>query len=132
MPIIEETDDPVDSTEKIIKFATTPMMSTYSLAFVIGEYAHVAKRSKSGVIVRVYMQPGRRRRAIFALDIAVRFLNIYPFYPLPKLDLIAFAGCLLNPIVGSFIMKVITFKSLNQMFNRLINLTGNLGPDHQL
>ena len=96
MPVIEETDDPVDSTKRVLKFATTPIMSTYLLCYVIGEYEYIEKPSKNGVAVRVYTAPGKTEQGKYSLDVAVRCLDFYEDYfqipyPLPKLDLIAIA-----------------------------------------
>ena len=96
MPVVEETDDPVDSTKRVLKFGTTPIMSTYLLAYVIGEYEYIEKPSKNGVAVRVYTAPGKTEQGKFSLDVAVRCLDFYEEYfkipyPLPKLDLIAIA-----------------------------------------
>ena len=101
MPVIEETDDPVDSSKRVLKFATTPIMSTYLLCYVIGEYEHVELLSKNGVPVRVYTPLGKTEQSKFALDIAVRCLDFYEAYfkipyPLPKLDLIALADFLFS------------------------------------
>ena len=105
MPVIEETDDPVDSSKRMIKFATTPIMSTYSLAYVIGEYEYIEKRSKNGVAIRVYTAPGKTVQGKFSLKMAIRFLNFHDSYPLPKLDLVAFAGHRCNLIVSSLSFK---------------------------
>lgn len=82
---------------KIISFARTPKMSTYLLAFIIGEFEFIQKKIKlSGkdTLVRVFTTAGKKHQAKFALDVAiksVKFFNKYfdiP-YPLPTLDLIA-------------------------------------------
>ncbi|MFA7310175.1 MAG: M1 family metallopeptidase [Candidatus Paceibacterota bacterium] len=79
---------------KTVTFAPTPLMSTYLLAFIVGEFECVQKRSKDGVLVRVFVTPGKKYQARFALDCAAKtisFFNTYfdiP-YPLPVLDLIA-------------------------------------------
>jgi puromycin-sensitive aminopeptidase len=79
---------------KTVRFAPTPRMSTYLLAFIVGDFEYVQKRSKDGVLVRVFVTPGKKHQAKFALDCAAKtidFFNAYfdiP-YPLPVLDLIA-------------------------------------------
>ena len=35
-------------------------MSTYLLAFVVGEFDHVSAMTKHGVVIRVYCPPGKR------------------------------------------------------------------------
>ena len=36
-------------------------MSTYLLAFVVGEFDHVSAMTKHGVVIRVYCPPGKPR-----------------------------------------------------------------------
>lgn len=79
---------------KIVKFAPTPKMSTYLLAFIVGDFEFLQTKTKSGITIRVFTTPSKKQQAKFALSIAQRsleFLNNYfkvP-YPLPTLDLIA-------------------------------------------
>ncbi len=79
---------------KVVSFAPTPRMSTYLLAFISGELEHIQKKSKTGVIVRVFTTKGKLKQARFALEFAVKTLEFYEKYfeikyPLPVLDLIA-------------------------------------------
>jgi len=76
------------------EYMTTPIMSTYLLAFCVGEFDYVAGTTKNGVSIRVFAPPGRSEQGRFALDVAIRTLDIYDDffglpYPLPKLDMIA-------------------------------------------
>ncbi|MDQ5971101.1 MAG: puromycin-sensitive aminopeptidase [Patescibacteria group bacterium] len=78
---------------KIISFAPTPKMSTYLLAFIIGDFEYVEKNAGQ-TLVRVYTTSGKKHQAKFALDTAIRCLEFYNKYfdipyPLPTLDLIA-------------------------------------------
>ncbi|XP_056647683.1 puromycin-sensitive aminopeptidase [Diorhabda sublineata] len=77
-------------------FETTPIMSTYLVAAVIGEYDYVEDRSSDGVLVRVYTPKGKTEQGLFALEVATKVLPYYKeyfniAYPLPKIDLIAIA-----------------------------------------
>ncbi len=79
---------------KIVKFAPTPKMSTYLLAFIIGDFEYLEKKTKNKTRVRVYTTPGKKHQAKFALDCAVKTLEFYEKYfdikyPLPVLDMIA-------------------------------------------
>ncbi len=79
---------------EIIKFAPTPKMSTYLLAFIVGDFEYLEKKSSRGVIVRVHTTPGKKHQAKFALDVAVKVLEFYEKYfdipyPLNTLDMIA-------------------------------------------
>jgi aminopeptidase N len=75
-------------------FETTPKMSTYLLAFVVGELDYLEAKTKDGVLVRAYATPEMVEHARFALDCAVKTLEFYNEYfdipyPLPKCDFIA-------------------------------------------
>ena len=101
MPIVEEHEDPMDKTKRMVKFATSPIMSTYLVCYVIGEYDYVEQHSERGIPVRVYTPLGKAEQGKFALDVAVRCLDFYERYfkieyPLPKLDLIALADFLFS------------------------------------
>ncbi len=79
---------------KLVHFAPTPKMSTYLLAYILGDFESVETKTKDGVRIRIFTTPGKKKQAKFALDVAKRsleFLNKYfaiP-YPLLVLDLIA-------------------------------------------
>ncbi|VEN47672.1 unnamed protein product [Callosobruchus maculatus] len=77
-------------------FEKTPIMSTYLVAAVIGEYDYVEDKSSDGVLVRVYTPKGKNEQGLFALEVATKVLPYYKeyfdiAYPLPKIDLIAIA-----------------------------------------
>jgi len=79
---------------KSVKFEQTPIMSTYLLAFLVGEFEYIETTNDEGVIVRVYTVPGKKEHGVFALDVAAKTLSFYKdyfgtAYPLPKLDMIA-------------------------------------------
>ncbi|CAF1583316.1 unnamed protein product [Didymodactylos carnosus] len=69
-------------------------MSTYLVAYVIGEYDYVEQTDPNGVLVRVYTPIGKKEQGLFALETTSRILPFYADYfgikyPLAKLDLIA-------------------------------------------
>lgn len=77
----------------LVKFQKTPIMSTYLLAIVVGEYDFLEKDLPSGVKIRVFTPKGKKDQGEFALDVACKALPYYSDYfqipyPLPKLDLI--------------------------------------------
>ncbi|KAH7980868.1 hypothetical protein HPB49_019741 [Dermacentor silvarum] len=79
---------------RVVTFATTPKMSTYLVAFVLGEYDYVEGTSDDGVLVRIYTPKGKSEQGNYALEVATRALPYYKnyfgiAYPLPKMDLIA-------------------------------------------
>lgn len=86
---IEENILEHESGYKLVEFAPTPKMSTYLLAFIVGEFEYI-----QGERVRVFTTPGKKEQARFALDVAIKCLDFYENYfgidyPLPVLDLIA-------------------------------------------
>lgn len=93
MPV--ETVKPIADTDlKVVRFARTPVMSTYLLAFVVGEFDHVSALTQNKTLVSVYTLPGQSAQGKFALDVGCRALDLYSAYfdspyPLPKLDMIA-------------------------------------------
>ncbi|ONK59336.1 uncharacterized protein A4U43_C08F5390 [Asparagus officinalis] len=91
MPVIEEK---VDGPVKTLYFEESPVMSTYLVAMVVGLFDYVEAISPDGVTVRVYCQVGKSNQGKFALDVAVRTLDLYKRYfdvpyVLPKLDMVA-------------------------------------------
>lgn len=77
-----------------LRFLDSPKMSTYLVAFVVGEFDFLQAQTRGGVLVRVYVPPGRAADGRFALDVATKALDGYDEYfgipyPLPKLDMVA-------------------------------------------
>lgn len=80
--------------KKAVTFNPTPLMSTYLLAFVVGELNYI-ETNDFRVPVRVYAPKDRDiEHGRFSLDLAAKTLDFYektfdsPF-PLPKMDMIA-------------------------------------------
>ena len=67
-PVISEKE--VGDKLKELKYDTSPIMSTYLLAFVVGEFDYVEKTDEDGVIVRVYTPTGKKEQGLFALDVS--------------------------------------------------------------
>ena len=44
-------------------------MSTYLVAFIVGDYDYVEERDRNGVLVRVYTPLGKAEQGRFALDV---------------------------------------------------------------
>ena len=75
-------------------FAPTPKMSTYLVAYLIGQFESIETKTAEGVTVRAYATPGKTAQLEFALDVASRTLSFFTDYfgvpyPLSKLDMIA-------------------------------------------
>ncbi|XP_043237159.1 puromycin-sensitive aminopeptidase-like [Amphibalanus amphitrite] len=93
MPVSREEEYPGRPELRVVHFATTPIMSTYIIACVVGEFDHIETTSDN-VCIRVYTPLGKGEMGRFALDCAAKILPYYKgyfgsAYPLPKLDLIA-------------------------------------------
>ncbi len=79
----------------VTTFDTTPRMSTYLLAWAIGELHRKTAVTKRGVEVSVYATPAQPADSLdFALDFAARTIDFFEEYfgidyPLPKSDHIA-------------------------------------------
>jgi puromycin-sensitive aminopeptidase len=74
---------------KTVTFATTPIMSTYLLAVVVGNFDMISDVA-SGVTIRVYTPVGGKERGRFALQVAKSVLTFFGEYfnspyPLDKL-----------------------------------------------
>eukprot|EP01084_Bolivina_argentea_P049449 90940_1 len=93
MPIINESEN---DKYKIATFDKTPKMSTYLLAWVIGEFDYIEGKTSRDIIMRIYTSTGNKDKAKYALKCAVDCLDFYEKYfdieyPLPKCDMIALA-----------------------------------------
>ena len=71
-------------------------MSSYLVAFVVGDFDYLEGKTSDGLPIRVYTPKGKADQGQFALDIATKVIPFYNEYfgipySLPKLDLIAIA-----------------------------------------
>lgn len=85
-----------DGALKLVTFATTPIMSTYLVAMIVGELDFIESRTQDAeaTLVRVYAPIGQAIHGKFALDVATKTLEFFSVYfdiayPLPKMDLVA-------------------------------------------
>ena len=77
-----------------VNFEPTPIMSTYLLAFIVGDIKFLENKTKNGVMVRTFATPDNINFTSFALEFAIKCLEYYEQYfdikyPLNKCDLIA-------------------------------------------
>ena len=112
-----------DEGTKTVTFERTPIMSTYLLAFFVGEVDYIEKftNRKDGELirVRVYSPPLKSSEGLFALNLTCKTLNLFTEYfgidyPLPKIDLIAIpdfaAGAMEN-------WGLVTFRTKYLLYN---------------
>jgi len=88
--VVSDTPGPGD--KHTVKFATTPKMSSYLAALVVGEFKYV-EGEQDGIPIRVYATAGKENMGKFALEAAKYVLGYYDKYfnikyPYGKLDLI--------------------------------------------
>ncbi len=78
-----------------VRFATTPKMSSYLVAMVVGNFEYI-EGSADGIPIRVYASPGKKEMGTFALEAAENTMRYYNHYfgikyPYGKLDLVGLA-----------------------------------------
>ena len=85
-------DKPAAAGLHTVTFATTPKMSTYLVAFLVGDFKCVSGQS-DGTPIRACTTPGQEEKGRFAVSAAEYILHWYNNYfgikyPMPKLDMI--------------------------------------------
>jgi len=92
MPIKEQREE---NGQLVTSFQTSPRMSTYLLAWVIGELQRKTAKTKDDVEVNVWATPAQNPESLdFALTVATRTIDFFNDYfgipyPLPKSDHVA-------------------------------------------
>ena len=92
-PVVRETAGP-EPGKKTVVFGDTVRMSTYLVAFIVGEFEGSEPATVAGVPLRVWSVPSKRHLTGFATAAGAFALSFYADYyavpyPGPKLDLIA-------------------------------------------
>eukprot|EP00755_Sulcionema_specki_P011443 Sspe_Gene.7689::Locus_2603_Transcript_1_1_Confidence_1.000_Length_2682::g.7689::m.7689/K08776/NPEPPS; puromycin-sensitive aminopeptidase len=77
-----------------VTFLPSPLMSTYLLAFIVGEFDFIQGCTNNGTLIRAIAVPGKSHQLQYALDTGIKALEYYNEffgipYPLPKLDMVA-------------------------------------------
>ena len=77
-----------------VRFAPTPVMSTYLVAFVVGDLACIEDTAEGGTLIRVWATKGNEEKGRFALETSLDLLAYFNEYfgmsfPLSKLDHLA-------------------------------------------
>ncbi|MGD0271724.1 MAG: M1 family metallopeptidase [Candidatus Sulfotelmatobacter sp.] len=86
------SDTPGSGDRHTVRFATSPKMSSYLAALVVGNFEYIEGEA-DGIPIRVYTTPGKKEMGKFALETAEHVLSYYDKYfsikyPYGKLDLI--------------------------------------------
>jgi len=147
MPEAKRTENE-DGTVTVL-FDESPTMSSYLVAWVVGEYEFVETKTKRGLPVRTYTPIGKKEQGQLSIDYAAKVLDWYEGYfkvdyPLPKLDMVACADfaagamenwglvtyrearVLVNENTGprsiKFIYQVIAHELAHQWFGNLVTM----------
>lgn len=140
----------ISDTKTKTTFKLTPIMSTYLLAFVIGDLVFKEGKTSNGTVVRSYATKDKIGFVDFSLEVAIKCLDFYNEYfnipyPLEKCDLIALPdfsagamenwGCvtfreqamLVDPVRSSlsnkqFVATVVAHELAHQWFGNLVTM----------
>lgn len=87
------SDKPAPGNKHTLTFATTPKMSTYLVAFLVGEFKCSSGKA-DGVPIRACSTPDKVKYTQYAVQSAQQLLHYYNQYfgipyPMPKLDMVA-------------------------------------------
>ncbi|CAG8584761.1 4647_t:CDS:10 [Funneliformis caledonium] len=110
--------------KKEVKFNRTPIMSTYLVAFIVGDLGYIEAHTTGDhngkpVLMRVYAPKGDEQHGAFALNVATQALEYFAEvfgipYPLPKCDMVAVpdfeAGAMEN-------WGLITYRTIRILFD---------------
>ena len=113
---------------QVVSFERTPIMSTYLLAWAVGDFEYVedfTKRKYNGktLPVRVYTTRGLKSQAQYALEHAPQVIDYFSEifdidYPLPKSDLLA---------VHEFVSCFYIFVTQNPLSFHVLSMTSIVG-----
>jgi aminopeptidase N len=123
----------LSKTKKRVVFQDTPIMSTYLVAICVGEFDSVQAITDHGVSVTVYTPPGKSSSGLFALDAAIKTLDLYDDFfqvkfPLPKLDLVAIPEFAVGAMeVRVLIKKVIRCHTIVKNSHLAFNINYRIG-----
>lgn len=102
----------LESETKIVEFAETMLLSTYLVAFAVGEFVGSTSQRVNGTEIRIFCVPGKEHLTTFASDCAAFAVNFYERYfeipyPAEKIDHIAIPDF---PIGAMENLGLITFR----------------------
>ncbi|XP_052261394.1 aminopeptidase N-like isoform X2 [Dreissena polymorpha] len=109
------------------KFAVTPKMSTYLLAFIICDFNYTENTTENDVTYRAYARPDAVDQTPYSLETGVKILTFFEkyfnvTYPLPKQDMIAIpdfsAGAMEN-------WGLITYRETAMLYQPGVSSAGN-------
>ena len=74
-----ESESPNPASTKAVRFQETPKMSTYLLAFIVGDFASVEELAPNGTLVRVWATRGKEEQGRYAVENAVGLLTYFNY-----------------------------------------------------
>lgn len=118
-----------DPTWNVTEFHTTPVMSTYLLAYIVSEFTCVEEMASNSVLIRIWARPSatRENQGLYALNVTGPILSFYAQhydtpYPLNKSDQIGLpdfnAGAMEN-------WGLVTYRENSLLFDSLSSSTSN-------
>eukprot|EP00762_Andalucia_godoyi_P007270 ANDGO_08031.mRNA.1 Aminopeptidase M1 len=107
------------------EFEETPRISTYLVAWAVGDCDYVERVAENGVKVRVYTPVGDSKRGQFALDVACKGLVFFEEffgikYYVPKMDLLSVASFAMGAMEN---VSLITFRETALLCDESSSLT---------
>ncbi|XP_016007055.1 aminopeptidase N [Rousettus aegyptiacus] len=125
-PSVPLTEDP---TWNVTEFHTTPVMSTYLLAYIVSEFTCVQETAENDVLIRIWSRPSatKENQGLYALNVTGPILNFFAQhydtpYPLEKSDQIGLpdfnAGAMEN-------WGLVTYRENSLLFDPLSSSTSN-------
>lgn len=63
--------------KKLVKFATTPIMSTYLIAFAVGEFEYIETTFGNNIPFRIYTTLGKKEQTRFSLEIGKKAIEYF-------------------------------------------------------
>ncbi|XP_059227561.1 aminopeptidase N [Mustela nigripes] len=120
---------PEDPSWNVTEFETTPIMSTYLLAYIVSEFKNLERIAPSGVLIRIWARPSAidEGHGNYALGVTGPILDFFSAhyntsYPLSKSDQIALpdfnAGAMEN-------WGLVTYRESALLYDPLSSSTGN-------
>ncbi|KAL6453598.1 APE2 Aminopeptidase 2 [Candida maltosa Xu316] len=108
----------VGSNKKKVSFTTTPLMSTYLLALIVGDLRYV-ENNDYRVPIKVYSIPGSEHLGVYSGNIAAKTLEFFDKkfdipYPYDKLDLVSVPEFAVGAIESS---ACIIFRSVDLLLD---------------
>jgi len=120
--VVKETINHSNKTKTLV-FETTPKMSSYLVAFIVGDFDYI-EGTCNNILIRTYATPNNKSKLQLSLDICIRCLDYFIKwfnidYPLKKLDMIAIPDFSANAMEN---WGLITYRESAMLYDEHTNL----------